>query len=81
MSFAPADRVLASPRHLAGGGLDPLGDVLGPLIHLFGWHYTHDAFSDQPRADGSSPSSVPTQDQAPAIAATPTATPPWARHG
>ncbi|MGW1669147.1 hypothetical protein [Streptomyces sp. NPDC002324] len=80
MSFAPADRVLASPRHLAGGGLDRIGDTLGPLIHLFGWNYTHDAFSDQPRADGSLPSSVPTQDQAPAIAATPTATPPWARH-
>ncbi|MFJ6898118.1 DUF317 domain-containing protein [Streptomyces hokutonensis] len=40
--FAPADRVLVSPRHLAGGGLDGLGHVLGPLIHLFGWHRDHD---------------------------------------
>jgi hypothetical protein len=40
--FAPTDRVLVSPRHLSGAGLDGLGDVLGPLIHLFGWHYDHD---------------------------------------
>ncbi|GAA4781854.1 DUF317 domain-containing protein [Streptomyces ziwulingensis] len=41
-SFAPSDRVLVSPRHLAGGGADRLGSALGPLITLFGWHHTHD---------------------------------------
>ncbi|MET9564728.1 DUF317 domain-containing protein [Streptomyces tauricus] len=41
--FAPTDRVLVSPRHLAGAGADPLRDALGPLIRLFGWSYTHDA--------------------------------------
>ncbi|MFE9686748.1 DUF317 domain-containing protein [Streptomyces sp. NPDC006285] len=42
-SFAPTDRVLVSPRHLAGAGTDHLRDALGPLIHSFGWSYTHDA--------------------------------------
>ncbi|MET9294383.1 DUF317 domain-containing protein [Streptomyces sp. NPDC003077] len=41
--FAPEDRVLVSPRHLAGGGTERLGDVIGPLIHLFGWRYHHEA--------------------------------------
>ncbi len=41
--FTPTDRVLVSPRHLAGSGLDRLGDALGPLIHLFGWSAQHDA--------------------------------------
>jgi hypothetical protein len=41
--FTPTDRVLVSPRHLAGSGLDRLGDALGPLIHLFGWPSQHDA--------------------------------------
>ncbi|MFI8307727.1 DUF317 domain-containing protein [Streptomyces sp. NPDC085927] len=41
--FAPTDRVLISPRHLAGGGLDRLGDALGPLIHLYSWTHNHDA--------------------------------------
>ncbi|MFE2011149.1 DUF317 domain-containing protein [Streptomyces sp. NPDC059491] len=34
-------RVLVSPRYLAGAG-DRLTDVLGPLIHLFGWARAHD---------------------------------------
>ncbi|MEU2231280.1 DUF317 domain-containing protein [Streptomyces vietnamensis] len=34
-------RVLVSPRYLAGRG-DRLTDVLGPLIHLFGWSSAHD---------------------------------------
>ncbi|MFE1802356.1 DUF317 domain-containing protein [Streptomyces sp. NPDC059517] len=41
--FAPTDRVLVSPRHLADAGTDPLRDALGPLIRLFGWSHTHDA--------------------------------------
>jgi hypothetical protein len=36
------DRVLISPRYLAGTGADSLGNVIGPLTHLFGWHTTHD---------------------------------------
>ncbi|MDF3292393.1 DUF317 domain-containing protein [Streptomyces silvisoli] len=42
-AFAPNDRVLISPRHLAGGGIDRLSDVIGPLIHLFDWQQRHDA--------------------------------------
>ncbi|MBT2509185.1 DUF317 domain-containing protein [Streptomyces sp. ISL-98] len=41
--FAPEDRVLVSPRHLAGAGLDRLTDALGPLIHLFSWPSQRDA--------------------------------------
>ncbi|MFD3522222.1 hypothetical protein [Streptomyces sp. NPDC058653] len=41
--FAPEDRVLVSPRHLAGAGPDQLADALGPLIHLFRWPTQHDA--------------------------------------
>ncbi|AJE87399.1 hypothetical protein SLNWT_7023 [Streptomyces albus] len=37
-AFALQDRVLISPRHLAGMGEDYLGDVGGPLIQLFKWH-------------------------------------------
>ncbi|MFD5108941.1 DUF317 domain-containing protein [Streptomyces cinereoruber] len=33
-----------SPRHLAGTG-DRLADVLGPLIHTFGWKHVHDPAS------------------------------------
>ncbi|MER7932925.1 MULTISPECIES: DUF317 domain-containing protein [unclassified Streptomyces] len=40
--FAPQDRVLVSPRHLAGAGIDRLADAIGPLIHLFGWPSEHD---------------------------------------
>ncbi|WP_078073377.1 DUF317 domain-containing protein [Streptomyces niveus] len=41
--FAPEERVLVSPRHLAGAGPGQLADALGPLIHLFGWPPQHDA--------------------------------------
>ncbi|WP_326812269.1 DUF317 domain-containing protein [Streptomyces scopuliridis] len=41
-AFEPTDRVLVSPRYLAGAGAGRLGDALGALIHLFGWHTTHD---------------------------------------
>jgi hypothetical protein len=34
-----AGRVLVSPRHLAGSGLDRLDDALDPLIKLFGWQH------------------------------------------
>ncbi|MEU9411691.1 DUF317 domain-containing protein [Streptomyces sp. NPDC048281] len=40
--FAPHARVLVSPRHLAGAGIDRLADAIGPLIHLFGWPNEHD---------------------------------------
>lgn len=39
--FAPDDQVLVSPRYLAGGGINKINDVLGPLIHLFKWRYEH----------------------------------------
>ncbi|MGX1759937.1 DUF317 domain-containing protein [Streptomyces lydicus] len=39
--FAPNDEVLVSPRHLAGGGPSQVRNALGPLIHMFGWPYTH----------------------------------------
>ncbi|MGW3514542.1 DUF317 domain-containing protein [Streptomyces hydrogenans] len=41
-------RFLVSPRHLAGAG-DRLADVLGPLIHVFGWSWTHDRETGQVR--------------------------------
>ncbi|MFD9817507.1 DUF317 domain-containing protein [Streptomyces violascens] len=40
--YAPEDRVMVSPRYMAGAG-DRIADVIGPLIHLFGWHTQHDA--------------------------------------
>ncbi|GAA2647525.1 DUF317 domain-containing protein [Streptomyces lunalinharesii] len=40
--YAPDDRVMVSPRYMAGAG-DRIADVIGPLIHLFGWHTQHDA--------------------------------------
>lgn len=40
--FSPHDRVLVSPRHLAGAGIDHLADATSPLIHLFGWHHAFD---------------------------------------
>ncbi|MFH9819713.1 DUF317 domain-containing protein [Streptomyces sp. NPDC017230] len=43
--FAPQDRVLVSPRYLAGAGIDRLADAIGPLIHLFGWPSEHDRAS------------------------------------
>ncbi len=41
-AFQPTDRVLISPRYLAGTGADSLGNVIGPLTHLVDWHTTHD---------------------------------------
>lgn len=35
--LAPTDRVLVSPRYLAGAGTDKITDVIGPLVHLFDW--------------------------------------------
>jgi hypothetical protein len=43
--FEPQDRVLVSPRYLAGAGIDRLTDAIGPLIHLFGWPNEHDRAS------------------------------------
>ncbi|MGX1729195.1 DUF317 domain-containing protein [Streptomyces diastaticus] len=43
--FAPQDRVLVSPRYLAGAGIDRLADAIGPLVHLFGWQSEHDRAS------------------------------------
>ncbi|MBZ3916690.1 DUF317 domain-containing protein [Streptomyces acidiscabies] len=37
----PHDRVLVSPRYLAGAG-DRLTDAIGPLVHLFGWPGEYD---------------------------------------
>lgn len=42
--YAPDERVMVSPRYMAGGG-DRIADVIGPLIHLFGWTHEHDADS------------------------------------
>ncbi|MGW1224879.1 DUF317 domain-containing protein [Streptomyces sp. NPDC002530] len=39
--YAPDERVLVSPRYMAGAG-DRIADVIGPLIHLFGWKAEHD---------------------------------------
>lgn len=49
--FAPHDRVLVSPRHLAGTGLDHLSDVIGPLIHLFGWNPAYDTTGEHVALD------------------------------
>ncbi|MGW5868235.1 DUF317 domain-containing protein [Streptomyces sp. NPDC055239] len=43
-AYAPTDRVMVSPRYMAGAG-DRIADVIGPLIHLFGWKHEHDADS------------------------------------
>ncbi|MEU4259114.1 DUF317 domain-containing protein [Streptomyces fradiae] len=40
-TFAPNDLVLISPRYLAGGGMNKINDVIGPLVHLFRWPYEH----------------------------------------
>lgn len=40
-AYAPEARVMVSPRYMAGAG-DRFTDVLGPLIHLFGWRHEHD---------------------------------------
>jgi len=48
-AFSRTDRVMVSPRHLAGTGLDRVGDALGPLIHQFGWSADHDAATGRVR--------------------------------
>ncbi|MFD5765317.1 DUF317 domain-containing protein [Streptomyces sp. NPDC127049] len=50
MESSATDRFLVSPRYLAGTG-DRLADVLGPLIHLFGWEHTHDPASGHVSVD------------------------------
>ncbi|MGW6796828.1 DUF317 domain-containing protein [Streptomyces chartreusis] len=40
--YAHDERVMVSPRYMAGTG-DQIADVIGPLIHLFGWPTQHDA--------------------------------------
>ncbi|MFD8847590.1 DUF317 domain-containing protein [Streptomyces sp. NPDC059604] len=35
--FRPDDRVLVSPRHLAGAGIDRIRDAINPLTELFDW--------------------------------------------
>lgn len=35
--FRPDDRVLVTPRHLAGMGIGRLRDAIGPLTELFNW--------------------------------------------
>ncbi|WP_198358303.1 DUF317 domain-containing protein [Streptomyces fildesensis] len=39
--FSPDERVMVSPRHLAGGGISKFNDGIGPLVHLFNWRYEH----------------------------------------
>ncbi|NEB01992.1 DUF317 domain-containing protein [Streptomyces sp. SID13726] len=48
--YAPDDRVMVSPRYMAGAG-DRIADVIGPLIHLFGWHPQHDTATGHVRID------------------------------
>ncbi|MFJ4876571.1 DUF317 domain-containing protein [Streptomyces sp. NPDC088745] len=42
MTFDPYDRVLVSPRYLAGAGLDRLGEAIGPLVNRAGWSTEQD---------------------------------------
>ncbi|MFJ4572047.1 hypothetical protein ACIP4W_11545 [Streptomyces sp. NPDC088846] len=35
--FRPHDRVLVSPRYLAGAGIDRLPAAISPLTELFNW--------------------------------------------
>ncbi|WP_405729356.1 hypothetical protein OG885_10155 [Streptomyces sp. NBC_00028] len=49
-AYAPNDRVLVSPRYMAGAG-DRLADAIGPLIHLFGWPLQHDAATGHVKID------------------------------
>lgn len=49
-AYAPDDRVLVSPRYMAGAG-DRLADAIGPLIHLFGWTPQHDAATGHVKID------------------------------
>ncbi|AZK97027.1 MULTISPECIES: DUF317 domain-containing protein [Streptomyces] len=48
--YAPDDRVMVSPRYMAGAG-DRLADAIGPLIHLFGWSTQHDATTGHLKID------------------------------
>ncbi|MGW2917785.1 DUF317 domain-containing protein [Streptomyces angustmyceticus] len=41
-TYAHDDRVMVSPRYMAGAG-DRIADTISPLIHLFGWTHEHDA--------------------------------------
>ncbi|MGW0710503.1 DUF317 domain-containing protein [Streptomyces sp. NPDC002643] len=45
--FARHDRVMVSPRHLAGTGERRISDALAPLVRLFGWRHTHDTAADR----------------------------------
>ncbi|WP_407549066.1 DUF317 domain-containing protein [Streptomyces sp. Pv4-95] len=40
--YAHDDRVMVSPRYMAGAG-DRIADVIGPLIRLFEWNHQRDA--------------------------------------
>ncbi|WP_405421536.1 DUF317 domain-containing protein [Streptomyces erythrochromogenes] len=40
--LAATDRVLVSPRYLAGAGRETITNVIGPLVHLFGWQPEQD---------------------------------------
>ena len=48
--YSQDDRVMISPRYMAGAG-DRIADVIGPLIHLFGWRHEHDADSGHVKID------------------------------
>ncbi|MFI7182085.1 DUF317 domain-containing protein [Streptomyces anthocyanicus] len=40
-TLAPNDLVLISPQYLAGGGMNKINDIIGPLVHLFAWPHEH----------------------------------------
>ncbi|MFJ6752152.1 DUF317 domain-containing protein [Streptomyces sp. NPDC091266] len=48
--YAPDERVMVSPRYMAGAG-DRIADVIGPLIHLFGWNHEHEATTGHVKID------------------------------
>lgn len=48
--YAPDQQVMISPRYMAGAG-DRIADVIGPLIHLFGWKHRHDAATGRVEID------------------------------
>ncbi|WP_326731791.1 DUF317 domain-containing protein [Streptomyces phaeochromogenes] len=48
--YAHDERVLVSPRYMAGAG-DRIADVIGPLIHVFGWNHEHDATAGHVKID------------------------------
>ncbi|MFE7889312.1 DUF317 domain-containing protein [Streptomyces sp. NPDC057412] len=49
-AYAPDDRMMVSPRYMAGAG-DRFTDAMGPLIHLFGWPPPHGAATGRIRVD------------------------------